>query len=66
MKLFFDFCELCFDFLGTTLGIVLLLILAPTILLLVLAVLPLFAVAGFFVAIFRALFGTRESQGNLR
>lgn len=61
MKLFFDFCELYFDFLGTTLGIVLLLILAPTVLLLVLAALPLLAVVGFLVVIFRAVFKTGES-----
>lgn len=64
--MFFDFCELCFNFLGLTLGIVVLLILAPTVLLLVLAFLPIFAIIGLVVVVFRALFGTRESQGNSR
>lgn len=66
MKLFFDFCELCLDCFGVFFGTILLLILAPTVILVVLAVLPFFAIIGFFVVIFRALFGTRESQGNLR
>lgn len=66
MNMFFDFCELCLDFFGIFFGTILLLILAPTILLLVLAFLPIFALIGLVVVVFRALFGTRESQGNSR
>lgn len=65
MDTFLDFCKGCFYFFGCTIGIVFLLILLPTTALLLLSLLPLFAVVGFFVVVFRALFGTKGNSKGI-
>ena len=65
MDTFLDFCKGCFYFFGYTVGMVFLLVLLPTAALLLLSLLPLFAVVGFFVAVFRALFGTKGNSKGI-
>lgn len=65
MDTFLDFCKGCFYFFGYTIGIVFLLVLLPTVVLLLLTLLPFFAVVGSFVVVFRALFGTKGNSKGI-